>query len=135
MAKTFTLEIIASDRPFYKGECEILIFPGLDGEHGILAEHEAMVTCLRAGELRFKVDGEWKYAAVSDGFVEITAKYVVLLADTIEKPEEIDINRAAEAKKRAEEQLRQKLSIKEYYYTQAALNRAMSRLKVTNRHG
>jgi F-type H+-transporting ATPase subunit epsilon len=134
MAKTFQLEIIASDHPFYKGECEMLIFPGLDGEHGILARHEAMVTCINSGELRFLVDGNWQYAAVSEGFVEITPDYVVLLADTVERPEDIDINRANEAKMRAEERLRQKQSIMEYYHTQAALNRAMNRMKVTKRH-
>ncbi len=134
MAKTFDLEIIASDRPFFKGDCEMLVFPGIDGEYGILPNHEAMVTCLNAGELRFKVDGEWTNVAVSDGFVEIMPNFVVLIADTVEKPEEIDIKRAEKAKIRAEERLRQKQSIKEYYQTQAALNRAMSRLKVTNRH-
>lgn len=134
MAMTFQLEIIASDRPFFKGDCEMLIFPGIDGEHGIMANHEAMVTCLSAGELRYKIDGEWQYAAVSDGFVEVTTEYVIILADTVEKPEEIDINRANEAKMRAEEKLRQKQSVMEYYQTQAALNRAMNRLKVTKRH-
>lgn len=134
MAKTFKLEIIASDHPFFKGDCEMLSFPGIDGEFGILPNHEPMVTCLSAGELRFKIDGEWKYAAVSNGFVQIMPKFVVLLADTVERPEEIDINRAKEAKMRAEERLRQKESIKEYYQSQAALNRAMNRLKITNRH-
>jgi F-type H+-transporting ATPase subunit epsilon len=134
MAKKFPIEIIASDHPFYKGECEMLIFPGLDGEHGILADHEAMVTCLTAGELRFQVDGEWHYAAVSDGFVEITPKYVVILADTIERPEDIDSKRAEDSKLQAEEKLRQKLSNQEYYLTMAALNRAMTRLKVKKRH-
>lgn len=134
MDNTFNLEIIASDHPFFKGDCEMLVFPGLDGEYGILPNHEAMVTCLSAGELRFKVDGEWIYAAVSDGIVEIMPEFVVLLADTVEKPEEIDVNRAQEAKIRAEERLRQKQSIKEYYHTQAALNRAMNRLKVTKKH-
>lgn len=134
MAKTFNLEIIASDHPFYKGDCEMLVFTGLDGEYGILPNHQDMVTCLKAGEIRFQVDGVWKYAAVSDGFIEIAHNYIVLLADTIELPEEIDEKRAEEAKLRAEEKLRQKASIKEYYQTQAALNRAMNRLKVKNRH-
>jgi len=134
MAATFNLEIIASDHPFFKGECEMLSFPGLDGEYGILANHEPMVTALKAGELRFKVDGEWRYAAVSAGFVEIMPKYVVLLADTVELPEEIDINRANEAKMRAEERLALKQSIKEYYHTQAALNRALNRIKVTSKY-
>jgi len=134
MAKIFQLEIIASDHPFYKGECEMLVFPGIDGQHGILASHEPMVTCVKPGEVKFLIDGEWHYAAVSEGFVEITPDYVILLADTIEEPEDIDLHRAEEAKIRAEEKLRQKLSNQEYYHTLAALNRAMNRLKVKKSH-
>ncbi len=134
MAKKFPIEIIASDHPFYKGECEMLVFPGIDGEHGILANHEAMVTCLNSGELRFQNDGEWYYAAVSDGIVEITPEHVIILADTIERPEDIDLKRAEQAELQAEEKLRQKLSIREYYQTRAALNRAMNRLKIKQRH-
>lgn len=134
MAETFYLELIASERKFFEGECEELVFPAMDGSRGVLPGHEAMVTALEEGELKFKVNGEWRYVAVSDGFVEIMPKTVILLADTIELPEEIDINRANEAKHRAEEKMRQKQSIKEYYQTQASLNRAMNRLKVTARH-
>jgi F-type H+-transporting ATPase subunit epsilon len=134
MAKKFQLEIIASDHSFYKGECESLVFPGIDGEHGILADHEAMVTCVMAGELRFKTEDGWQSAAISNGFVETIGTKVILLADTIERPEEIDVNRAKEAKIRAEEKLRQQQSIKEYYYTKAALTRAMNRLKISNKH-
>ena len=134
MAETFYLEIIASDKKFFAGECEEMVFPAMDGSRGVLPGHEAMVTALEAGEMKFKVNGEWKYAAVSEGFVEIMPNNVVLLSDTVERPEEIDINRANDAKLRAEEKLRQKQSIKEYYQTQASLNRAMNRLKVTARH-
>lgn len=134
MAKKFQLEIIASDHPFYKGECEMLVFPGIDGKHGILANHEAMVTCLSPGEIKFQIDGEWHHAAVGEGFVEITPTYVIILADTIERPEDIDLHRAEEAKIRAEEKLRQKLSQTEYYETLAALNRAMTRLKIKKNH-
>lgn len=134
MAKTFLLEIIASDRVFFNGECESLIFPGIDGEHGVLANHEMTVTCVNAGELKYKIDGEWRYAAVSDGYAEISGKHVIILADTVEKPEEIDVKRAEEAKQRAEEKLRQKQSIMEYYHTQVALNKAMNRLKVNQKH-
>ncbi|MDD3393624.1 MAG: ATP synthase F1 subunit epsilon [Anaerotignum sp.] len=134
MANKFLIEIIASDHPFYKGECEMLVFPAIDGEHGIMANHEPMVTCLSAGELRFQIDGEWHCAAVSDGIVNITQKYVIILADTIERPEDIDIKRAEAAELRAQEKLRQKLSTMEYYQTRAAMNRAMTRLKVKKRH-
>ncbi len=129
--KTFKLNILASDRPFYNGPCEMLVFPGLDGEMGVLPRHEAMVTCTNEGELRYKVDGGWNYAAVSTGIIEIMPDHVTLLADTVERPEEIDVKRAQAAEDRAKEAMRQKQSIKEYYQTQAALNRAISRLKVS----
>ncbi len=135
MAKTFQLDIIASDKNFFSGPCEQLVFDGLDGQYGVLAGHEPTVAALAAGELRFLADGQWHYAAVSDGFVEIMPSFVSILADTVERPEEIDIKRAEEAKERAQEKLRQKQSILEFYHTQAALNRAMNRLKVTARHG
>ena len=134
MGKTFYLEITASDRKFYNGECEMMIFPAIDGQQGILPNHESMVTAVKAGELRFKVNGEWKEAAVGDGFGEIMPEFVVLLADTVEWPDEIDIRRAKEAKERAQERLRQKESQREYYHSKAALSRAMARLKVTGKH-
>ena len=134
MAKTFLLEIISSDRVFFTGQCESLVIPGIDGEHGVLANHERSVTCLSSGELKYKIDGEWRYAAVSDGYAEISGDRVVIIADTVERPEEIDVKRAEEAKQRAEERLRQKQSIMEYYHTQVALNKAMNRLKVNQRN-
>ena len=51
MGKTFHLEIIASDRVFYDGECEHVVFPALDGQYGVLAGHDALVTAIKAGEL------------------------------------------------------------------------------------
>lgn len=133
MAKTFHLDIIASDKYFFSGECEELVFPGIDGLYGILPGHEPMISCLSSGELRFKIDGEWQNAAVSDGFLEIMPTFVKILADAVERPEDIDRKRAEAAKERAEEQFRQKLSIKQYYHTQAALNRAMNRLRITSK--
>lgn len=134
MVKTFKLEILASDHVFYSGECDELIFPGQDGSFGILPNHQPMITCLNAGELRFRAGDEWHYAVVSDGFVEIMPSYVTLLADTVERPEEIDEKRAEAAKERAEEKLRQKQSISEYYHTQAALNKAVARLKISSKY-
>ena len=134
MGKLFKLEVIASDHIFYQGESEMLVFNGTDGQHGILAGHEPLVTCIHPGEVKFLYNGEWQYAAVSEGFVEVTPDHVVLIADTIENPDEIDEIRAEAAKCRAEERLRQQLSQKEYYYTVASLNRAMTRLKVKKSH-
>ncbi|MBQ6251893.1 F0F1 ATP synthase subunit epsilon [Ruminococcus sp.] len=134
MAKTFHLEIIATDRVFFSGEVEHLVITAIDGLIGIMAGHEPLVTSLPTGELKYLVDGEWKYAAISEGFIQVMPDSSIILADTCELPEEIDIKRAQEARERAEERLRQKQSIKEYYETQAALNRAMNRLKISQKH-
>ena len=66
MANTFQLEILASDRPFYVGPAEQLVFPTVDGLMGILPGHESMVTVVSPGELKYLVDGQWHYAAISD---------------------------------------------------------------------
>lgn len=134
MAKSFNLEIIATDRVFYAGECEHLVITTIDGMLGILANHEPLVTTLPTGELKYLVDGKWRYAAISGGFIEVMPDKSIILADSCELPEEIDIKRAEEARQRAEERMRQKQSIKEYYLTQAALNRAMNRLKISQKH-
>ena len=134
MAEHFHLEIIASDRIFYQGECEHLVITAIDGLLGIMHGHEPLVTSLPTGELKYMVDGKWHYAAISEGFIEVMPESSIILADSCELPEEIDIKRAEEAKKRAEEKLRQKQSIMEYYHTQAALNRAINRMKISKKH-
>ena len=98
MAETFYFEIIASDKKFYSGACEHVIFPAVDGLYGVLANHEDTVTAVVAGELRFKVDGEWKVCVVGEGFADVTRDFVVIVGDTGERPEDIDIIRAREAK-------------------------------------
>lgn len=133
MAKTFELKIVSSDRNFFDGQCQLVILPANDGDHGILPEHETMVTAIAAGEVRFQVDGEWKIAALGDGFAEVTPERVVVIVDTAEWPDEIDVNRAIEARERAEDRLRRKQAKLEYHHTKAALSRAMARLKVTKK--
>ena len=99
------------------------------------ADYEDMVIAVDEGEMRFQPEGseDWEYAVVGMGFVEIVHNRVTLLVETAERPEEIDVARAQEAKERAEEQLRQKQSIQEYHMNQMALARAMTRLKVTHK--
>ena len=134
MSGIFHLEIIATDRVFYQGDCQHLVITAVDGLLGILPGHEPMVTTLPTGELKYMVNDSWKYAAISGGFIQVMPDSSIILADSCELPEEIDIKRAEEAKERAEEMLRQKQSIMEYYRTQASLNRAINRLKVSQKH-
>ena len=126
---TFYLEIITPERQFYIGPAEALVFPAVDGEMGVYPGHEPVVTAVEAGQLRYKTDGQWEPAVVGTGFIEIKPDYVILLVGFAEHPEEIDRKRAEAAKARAEERLRQKQSIHEYYHPKAALARAMARLK------
>jgi F-type H+-transporting ATPase subunit epsilon len=90
-----------------------------------------MVSAVEDGIVRIrKENGEWVEAFVSRGFMEITRDYSILLTDSAEWPEEIDENRARRAKERAEERLQSHLSKMEYIRTQAALHRAITRLRV-----
>ena len=133
MADKFKLDIIASDRHFYNGEAEMIVLPGIDGEYGILSGHEAMVTAIVTGEIDITLDGKELRVAVSEGFAEIKPESVVIIVDSAEWPEEIDINRAKRAKERAEEKLRQEQSQIEYYHSKLALARAMNRLTIKNK--
>ena len=128
---TFGLKIIASDKVFYEGRCRKLTIPAPDGEKGIWPNHENMVIAINVGIARMEVvEGEKVEVAVGTGFAEIVNNRVTVLVDTAERPEDIDIRHAQEQKEHAEERMRQKQSIQEYYHTQASLARAMNRLKL-----
>lgn len=123
MANSFYLKVISANRIFFSGKCESVVVPEFDGEKEILAHHENMVIAINRGDMRFKPEGEseWQEAVVGMGLVEIMNNRVTLLVETAEHPEEIDMARAKEAKERAEEQMRQKQSIREYYHSRASL--------------
>lgn len=128
---TFWLKIVASDHIFHDGRCEALVVPAHDGEMGILPHHEAMILATQEGNLRFRTpDGpEWKEAIVGRGIVQVANNRVTMIVDTAERPEDIDAVRAREALERAEEQMRQKQSLREFRMSQASMARALSRLK------
>lgn len=130
---TFHLEVITPERKFYSGEAESIVFKTVDGEIGVLAKHAPTVVAVSVGPLKINADGKWIEAVVTDGFAEIMPDKVILLTDTAEYPEEIDINRAKAAKQRAEERLQRQLSNIEYTRSKAALARAMARLKATSK--
>lgn len=126
----FSLKIIACNKVFYDGECELLVFPGYDGEMAIMANHEQMTTTIEIGEIRFRLpDESWQTAIVSDGLLKVNHNKVDVLVYSAEKPEEIDAFRAEAALERAREQLQQRQSIMEYHISRASLARAMARLR------
>ena len=131
----FYLKVISSNRIFYEGFCTCLIIPSVDGEKAIMAHHEEVIVAVDNGEMRMQKEegGEWSYAVLGKGFCRVANNRVTVLADTVERPEEVDANRAKEALERAQERLRQKQSIQEYHMTQAAMARALTRLKETEK--
>jgi F-type H+-transporting ATPase subunit epsilon len=128
--KTFPLEILAVDKVFYSGPCEMLVVPATDGELGIMAGRQPVVAAIHAGELRVtKPGGEKILAAVGAGLIEVTENDVTVLVDFAEYADEIDEVRAKEAKERAEEAIRSQTDAHRVAHAEAALSRAMARLR------
>ena len=132
---SFTVHILAADKVLYEGDCESLVIPTPWGQYGILAHHCKAICAIKAGQLTYRTPGgEDKYAAVSDGLVKIENNDVLILVDTAERPEEIDINKVRAASDAAREAMLQKRSIREYREAQATLARALSRMDVHKKH-
>ncbi len=126
----FYLQVIASNKRFFHGKTECVIFPAADGEYTFMAYHEAVIAAVEPGELRVKFpDGTWHTAVTGSGVAQMANNRAVIIVDSCERPEEIDAVRAQEARDRALEAMRQKQSIQEYRMSQASLARALSRLK------
>ena len=133
---TFKLKIIASNKIFFDDEAKSLRLPLIDyGSESYLANHENAVVPIESGEMKI-VDKNDKVieAFVGSGFLEFLDNVATLVCVSAELPEEIDARRALEAKERAEEELLEKRSYREYAHSKANLSRAMERLKIKNRH-
>ncbi len=132
---TFNLHILASNHTLYEGECESLVFPTTDGMMGIQAGHIDMIAAIVTGEITYLLPGgEEQTAAVSDGMIKVENNDVVILVDSAERPEDIDILKAQQEAEDAKEQLLQKRSSQEYYQAEATLSRAMNQLRVGRKH-
>lgn len=130
----FNLKIIASDKVFYDGKAEIITVPAEDGEFSIMANHEDMVIAICNGALRFRTKkGETVNAFTGVGFVYVRKNTVTVLSHSIERPEDIDLVRANEAKERATEKMLHKQSRLEYNHSKASLARAMARMEYKNK--
>jgi F-type H+-transporting ATPase subunit epsilon len=128
---TMRLEIITAERQVLVDDVNTVVAPGIEGELGILPHHAPLMTMLNPGELLIRKDGEETYLAVTGGFLEVRPDKVIILADACERADEIDIARAEEAKRRAEERLKTHPPGLDVGRTEAALRRALIRLKVS----
>jgi F-type H+-transporting ATPase subunit epsilon len=130
MAATIRLELVTPERLVLSEDVDEVIIPGYEGEFGVLPEHTQYLSIVNIGVLRYRKGNEVHKVALSGGFAEVTPERVVVLADTAERAEEIDLERARRAKERAEEALKQTLSIEDEAYgkASAAMQRALTRI-------
>ena len=129
MAETFTLSIYVPDKRFLELEATEVLFTKPEGRLGVMAGHMPMVASVVEGIVEILEDGQWKTAAVSQGFAEINGDKVSFFVGTAEWASEIDTARAHEALQRAEQRLNSDLSRVEYTRTRTAIARALARLK------
>ena len=128
MADIFELKIIEPDGMFYEGQASFLEFASVMGEMGVYANHIPLTTILSPGVVKIHHEGQVKKAAVMGGFIEIQKDRITVMAENAEWPEEIDVDRAKAAKKRAEERLQKKENGLDIIRAEAALKRAMARI-------
>ena len=128
MADTFALRIIEPDKVFYEGDVEMAEFNTTEGEIGIYRNHVPMTVIIKPGVLTItETDGE-KKAALHAGFVEILPDKVTILAEAIEWPDEIDVERAQSAEERARERIAAKGEGIDLDRASVALQRALARI-------
>ncbi len=129
----FTVSILATDGDFYEGPCESLVVPTIDGFYGIQAGHSNMISAVVPGPLTFTIPGQApQEAAVGNGLVKVIDGHALVMVETAERPEDIDLNRALQAAAAAKEAILQKRSMQEYRSAQGTLSRALTRLRVKN---
>ncbi len=129
--KTLLLEVVTPTRMVVREEIEEVVAPGAEGYFGIMGGHLPFMSALKIGELAYRKNGRWRYLAVSWGYVEVRPETVIVLAETAERAEEIDIARAERARDHAREHLarggEEPIDISE---VEAALAGAATRIEV-----
>jgi len=125
----FSLTILTPARDFFSGEADQIVFSTPEGRIGIMSGHAPVVASVVEGIMEILIGNEWKTAATGQGFGEIAYDKAEFYVDTAEWADEIDAIRAKEALERAEHRIRNNLSRMEYIRTQAAMSRAIARLK------
>jgi F-type H+-transporting ATPase subunit epsilon len=133
-SKAFRLEVIAPDRIFFDDMVEMVELRTTEGDIGVLKGHIPLTAIVAPGIMTVKMAGGEKEAALHDGFIEILKEKVTVLAESCEWPEEIDINRANEAKIRAERRLKGEEGEINEVRAELALRRALTRLDLSARY-
>lgn len=129
-------DIVSQDRIVFQGDADIVVVPGAAGEMGILPHHSPVLSVLKFGVIRVRSKGQEYIFTVAGGVVEVQPDQVTILADAAENVEEIDIQRAEAARRKAEEALKEGVGQDpdSYLRIQAALKRSNLRLDAARRY-
>ena len=128
-------EVVTAERTVFADNVDMVVAPGIEGQLGILPQHAPLITALTFGELILHREGqEDEFIAIGGGFMEVGPAHVTILADSAERAEEIDEERALAAQQRAAELMAQEQKEDaDFIRAEAALRRSMLRLKVSKR--
>lgn len=127
------LEIVTAEGTVFADDVNEVVAWGIEGQLGILPHHAPLMTMLQPGDLLIKKDNEEHYLAISGGFLEVRPDMVIILADACERAEEIDIERAEAARRRADEILKTRPPDVDTAAAEAALRRSLARIKVAEK--
>ena len=130
---TLKLEIVTPEAKIFSDDVEMVTLPGSEGELGVYPQHVPLMTQIVPGEIVARKGEEEFFLAVGEGFVEITADRVAILADMAIRAENIDEAQAEEARRRAEARLAEQITDEESAKIQAALTHSIAQLKVKRR--
>ncbi|GAW93840.1 F0F1 ATP synthase subunit epsilon [Calderihabitans maritimus] len=127
--KSIKMEVVTPERVVFSEEVDSLIVPAAEGYLGVLPNHAPLITGLEIGVVRYKQGGRESKMAISGGFMEVYENRAIILADTAEKGDEIDLERAQRAKERAEKRLKERPPDLDVVRAELALKRALARIK------
>src|SRR5690242_17650779 len=133
MADTFQLEIVTPERELVRTQAEEVQIPGKNGYLGILPGHAPLITELAVGEIVYRIGSQTERLACAWGFAEVLPDKVTILAETAERPREIDVKRAQESKQKAEAALKTGKTEADFTHAEDALKRAETRLEVAEK--
>ena len=135
MADKFFLEVVTPQKAVISEDIQSISAPGSEGEFCALKGHTTFLTSLKTGGIRYKdATGNERMLFVSGGFAEVLPDKVTILADSAERRKDIDFNRAKEAQIRAENRLRDKAANTDLIRAEAALHRAVFRIRLAGKH-
>jgi F-type H+-transporting ATPase subunit epsilon len=129
-------KIVTSEKTVYEDVIDQATFMTTDGQITILPNHRSYITSLESGEAMVRIKGEEVFLSISGGFIEFHNNTLIVLADTAERAEEIDLARAEEARKRAEELKKEAISMddEDYARVAAAIQKESARIRVAKKH-